>query len=286
MAITTVAALRELVSAVESELGPVQAPLGLVLGSGLGGLADALQGARRVSYAKLPHLAASTVIGHAGQLVVGRWQDRDVIVLAGRVHCYEGHDFRHVAMPVRLLASLGVSTLVVTNAAGALHTRMQPGDLMLLSDHINLQGGNPLIGPNDDRLGPRFPDMTQAYDAELRAIAHQVAASQGLALKDGVYVALSGPSYETPAEIRMLAALGGDAVGMSTVPEVIAARHMGLRVLGLSCITNMGAGLGHGLLDHAHVGLVAGQASQRMVDLLAGVVRALPANMPLRARTF
>jgi purine-nucleoside phosphorylase len=285
MAITTHAALRELVSAVEDALGPVEAGLGLVLGSGLGGLADEIENARRIPYSRLPHLAASTVIGHAGQLVVGTWQGRNVAVLAGRIHRYEGHGFHQVVMPVRLLAALGMQTLIVTNAAGSLHTRLQPGDLMLLSDHINLQGGNPLIGSNDDRLGPRFPDMTYAYDPELRRLAHAVAVKHAIELKEGVYVALSGPTYETPAEIRMLGTLGGDAVGMSTVPEVIAARHMGVRVLGLSCITNLGAGLGEGKLDHAHVGEVAGKATRKMTQLLAGVTQALP-DLPPRPRMF
>ena len=285
MAITTVAALRELIASLEQFIGPVRAPLGLILGSGLGGLADEIEDARRLSYARLPHLAASTVPGHAGQLVVGRWQGHDVIALSGRIHLYEGHSFSQVAMPVRMLAALGVETLIVTNAAGAVHTRMKPGDLMLIDDHLNLQGGNPLTGPNDARLGPRFPDMTEAYDAGLRKLAHEVAAAQGLDLKHGVYAALPGPSYETPAEIRMLAGLGADAVGMSTVPEVIAARHMGVRVLGLSCITNLGAGLGVGLLDHAHVGEVAGQATAKMVALLGGIARALPA-LTVRARSL
>jgi purine-nucleoside phosphorylase len=186
-------------------------------------------------------------------------------------------------MPVRLLAALGIDTLIVTNAAGSVHTGLQPGDLMLIRDHINLSGGNPLIGVNDERLGRRFPDMTTAYDAELRALALQVAAERGLTLHQGVYCGLSGPSYETPAEIKMLHLLGGDAVGMSTVPEVIAARHMGVRVMGLSCITNLGAGLGEGTLDHSHVGAVAGSATARMTDLVAGVVEALP-ELPICRR--
>ena len=285
MAVSTVAALRELVASVEHLLGPVRAPLGLILGSGLGGLADQIEDARKLPYARLPHLAPSTVVGHAGQLVVGRWQGHDVIALSGRIHLYEGHSFSQVAMPVRMLAGLGVDTLIVTNAAGSVHTRLQPGDLMLIDDHLNLQGGNPLTGRNDARLGPRFPDMTEAYDAGLRTLAHSVATSQGLDLKHGVYAALPGPSYETPAEIRMLAALGADAVGMSTVPEVIAARHMGVRVLGLSCITNLGAGLGKGLLDHAHVGEVAGQATEKMVRLLGGIAQTLPPQTA-RARIF
>ena len=279
MAFSTVAALRELIDAVDQQIGKSRAGIGLILGSGLGGLADEVQDAQRVPYARLPHLAASSVQGHAGELVAGRWQGHDVLMLAGRVHRYEGHSMHKVVLPVRMLAALGVHTLIVSNAAGSVHTRLQPGDLMLISDHINFQGQNPLIGKNDERLGPRFPDMTVAYDAELRALARQIAAQQQLALQEGVYAAVLGPSYETPAEVRMLAAMGADAVGMSTVPEVIAARHMGVRVLGLSCITNLGAGLGEGTLDHAHVGVVAGQATARMVNLLGGIVRALP-NTP------
>ncbi len=280
--LSTYAILHELVRAVEHAVGPVRAPIGIVLGSGLGALADQIEQPRRVAYSALPHLAASTVIGHAGQLVVGRWHGREVVVLAGRVHRYEGHDFEQVALPVRLLAALGIDTLIVTNAAGAAHTGLQPGELMLIADHLNLQGGNPLIGVNDERIGPRFPDMTQAYDLALQNLALQVAAQRGIALQHGVYCALSGPAYETPAEIRMLARLGADAVGMSTVPEVIAARHMGVRVLGISCITNLGAGLGQGTLDHAHVGAVAGQASERMLNLLSGVVEALPDSQVVR----
>ncbi len=279
MAFSTVAALRELIGAVDQHIGKSTAGIGLVLGSGLGGLANEIENAKRVPYARLPHLAASTVQGHAGELVAGRWQGRDVLVLAGRVHRYEGHSMEQVVLPVRMLAAMGIHTLIVSNAAGSVHTRLQPGDLMLLADHINFQGANPLVGRNDERLGPRFPDMTVAYDAELRALAHRVAAEQQLRLQEGVYAAVLGPSYETPAEIRMLAAMGADAVGMSTVPEVIVARHMGVRVLGLSCITNLGAGLGVGTLDHAHVGEVAGKATQKMVELLGGIVRAIP-NTP------
>ena len=285
MAISTVAALHELLDAVTHHIGPTRAGIGLVLGSGLGGVAQQVENARRVRYDRLPHLAPSSVVGHAGELVVGDWQGHEVLVLAGRVHRYEGHSLEEVVMPVRLLAALGIHTLIVSNAAGSVHTGLQPGDLMILSDHINFQGQNPLVGRNDERLGPRFPDMTVAYDQGLRTLAHQVAAEQGIALKEGVYAAVLGPSYETPAEVRMLRAFGADAVGMSTVPEVIAARHMGVRVLGLSCITNLGAGLGHGTLDHAHVGEVAGQATAKMVSLLGGVVRALPHQPGLRRFT-
>jgi len=268
--------VREVAHAARAALGPVEAAVGLVLGSGLGGVAHQIEGARRVSYADLPHLAPSTVAGHQGELVVGHWQGKQVAALAGRVHRYEGHDWNQVTLPIRLLAALGVQVLVVTNAAGAVHTGMQPGDLMLIRDHINLTGGNPLIGPNEPALGPRFPDMTAAYDAVLADLAWRVAKAHGIRLCQGVYCGLVGPSYETPAEVKMLAILGADAVGMSTVAEVIVARHMGLRVLGLSCVTNLGAGLGEGELDHGHVAEVARDATAQMTRLVAGFVAALP----------
>ena len=276
------AKVAQLVAAAEAQLGPIAAPIGLVLGSGLGGVADEITGARRIAYRDLPHLAASTVAGHAGQLVAGHWHGQPVIALAGRVHYYEGDDWAQVTLPIRLLAALGVQVLVVTNAAGAVNPAFEPGDLMLIRDHLNLTGGNPLIGPNEPALGPRFPDMTTAYDLELRDLALQVADKQAIALQQGVYCALTGPSYETPAEIKMLGLLGGDVVGMSTVSEVIVARHMGLRVLGLSCVTNMGAGLGVGTLHHDHVADVALQATERMTRLVAGVVQALPAMSATR----
>ncbi|MSQ82334.1 MAG: purine-nucleoside phosphorylase [Myxococcales bacterium] len=270
------AQLQRAVAAITAELGDVSAPIGLVLGSGLGGVANQIEDARRLSFERIPHFAASTVPGHAGQLVAGRWQGKQVLALAGRVHYYEGHLWTQVTLPIRVLALLGVQVLVVTNAAGAVHTALQPGDLMLMTDHINLTGGNPLIGANDGRLGPRFPDMTCAYDVELRQLALQVAAERAIALRQGVYCGLTGPSYETPAEIRMLSLLGADVVGMSTVSETIVARHMGVRVLGLSCVTNLGAGLGAGTLDHGHVADVANDATARMTALVAGFVAALP----------
>ncbi len=276
MAISSVAAIREAIGVIESELGPVRAPLGMVLGSGLGGLASQVESPRTLSYDRIPHIPSSTVQGHAGTLVVGTWQGRDVIVLSGRVHRYEGHDLSRVVLPIQLLGGLGVHTLIVTNAAGAVNSDYRPGDLMALSDHLNLQCGNPLMGANDERIGPRFPDMTTAYSRELRTLTLKIAAEQGLRVHEGVYAGVLGPAYETPAEIRMLRAMGADAVGMSTVPEVIAARHMGMEVLGLSCLTNMGAGLGGETLNHAEVKEVAGAATEGMIGLIAAVAQTMP----------
>ena len=276
MAFSTIAAIREAIGVIESAIGSVRAPIGMVLGSGLGGLADEVEDARTISYRHIPHIPSSTVPGHAGRLVAGRWHGREVVVLSGRIHRYEGHDPSRVALPVQMLAAMGVDVLLVTNAAGAVNAEFSPGDLMLISDHINLMGGNPLVGMNDDRIGPRFPDMTVAYDAQLRAMAKELGAARGLALREGVYAGVLGPSYETPAEIRMLRSIGADAVGMSTVPEVIAARHVGMRVLGLSCLTNMGAGMTGGLLAHDEVKEVAGKATRAMIDLIADFVQAVP----------
>lgn len=281
MAISSVAALREAVEAIEKAIGRVHCPLGMVLGSGLGGLASEVERPRRMSYSDIPRLAASTVPGHAGELVTGTWQGRDVVMLSGRVHAYEGHDFIKIALPVQLLAALGVEVLIITNAAGTCNADHRVGDLMTICDHINLMGNSPLTGVNDDRLGPRFPDMTVAYDAEFRRLALDTAARQRVRLHEGVYAGVLGPSYETPAEVRMIRLLGADAIGMSTVPEVIAARHLGMRVLGLSCLTNKAAGLGNGTLDHGHVSEVAGRSTAKMGRLIKAIVRDLP---PLVAR--
>ncbi len=272
MTFSVVAQVRESIGVIESAIGRVQAPIGLILGSGLGALANEIESSRSLSYHHIPHLPMSTVPGHDGRMVVGRWHGRDIIAMAGRIHRYEGHEPSLVAFPVQLLAAMGVHTLAVTNAAGAVNPAFAPGELMLISDHLNLTSGNPLIGMNDERIGPRFPDMTVAYDAGLRRRAIEIAKGHGLALREGVYAGVLGPSYETPAEIRMLRSMGADAVGMSTVPEVIAARHVGLRVLGLSCLTNMGAGMTGGLLDHEEVKHVAGAATRSMIDLLAALV--------------
>ncbi len=215
--------------------------VGLILGSGLNALADEVLGADRIPYAEIPHFPRPSVEGHAGRLVIGQLEGRAVAILQGRVHAYEGYSLQEVTFPVRVLAELGVKTLLVTNAAGGLNPDFRPGDLMLIVDHIGLMamtGGNPLWGPNDDSLGPRFPAMNKAYDPALRKLALKVAAERGIELRQGIYVGLGGPTFETPAEVRFLRLIGGDATGMSTVPEVIVARHMGLRVLGISGITN------------------------------------------------
>ena len=225
----------------------------IVLGSGLGDFADSLGGAVTMPYASLPHWPASRVIGHAGKLVVGTSGGRTIAALAGRCHLYEGHDAGRVAFAVRALGLLGVKTLILTNAAGGVNTGFAQGALMVIDDHLNLMGQNPLVGENDDRFGARFPDMTEVYSSRLRAIADRAASAIGLQLPHGVYAALMGPSYETPAEIRYLRTIGADAVGMSTVPEAIVARQMGIDVLGISCITNMAAGVLPQPLNHAEV---------------------------------
>ncbi len=244
----------------------------IVLGSGLGDFATTLADAVTMPYDSLPHWPASRVIGHEGKLVVGGVAGRTVAALAGRCHAYEGHDLRTVTVAVRALGLLGVRTLILTNAAGGVNTGFAQGALMAIDDHINLIGDNPLAGPNDDRFGARFPDMSQVYSARLRGIADAAAAALGIALPHGVYVALLGPSYETPAEIRYLRTIGADAVGMSTVPEAIAARHMGLEVLGISCITNMAAGVLPKPLDHAEVMETARRVRGQFIALLEGIV--------------
>ncbi len=236
----------------------------VVLGSGLGDFADGLAGKREFPYASIPNWPAAAVVGHAGKLVIGTIGGRRVAALSGRVHYYEGHDFRTVTFATRVIGRLGVKTAILTNAAGGINLAFKPGTLMLIDDHINMMGGNPLIGPNDERFGSRFPDMTTVYAARLREIAGAAARQRGLALAHGVYVALHGPSYETPAEIRFLRTIGADAVGMSTVPEAIVARHMGLEVLGISCITNPAAGVLPQPLVHDEVMEVARRVRSRV----------------------
>ena len=247
-------------------------PIAVVLGSGLGAFADRLDDATRVPYSEIPHWPGSTVVGHAGTLVGGTSAGRRLLTLAGRAHFYEGHDLRTVTFATRVLGRLGVKTLVLTNAAGGINTSFTPGTLMVIDDHINLMGSNPLVGPNDERFGVRFPDMTSVYAPRLRAIADEAAAAAGVSVRHGIYVGLHGPSYETPAEIRFLRAIGADAVGMSTVPEAIVARHMGLEVLGVSCITNPAAGVLPTPLHHDEVMEVAGRVSGEFMALLEAIV--------------
>ncbi len=271
-------AVRARIAAADASLLPPR--VGLILGSGLGAFAERLTGsgaAIEIPFAEVPDLPPPTVGGHRGRLVAGRLDPEgpSVLCLDGRLHWYEGHEVGLVILPARLMAALGVETLIVTNAAGGVNRDFRPGDLMLIDDHINLSGVSPLRGPNDDDLGPRFPDMTEAYDAGLRARAVEVAKGVGLPLRRGVYTVLGGPAYETPAEIRAVATLGGDAVGMSTVFEVTAAVHAGVKVLGLSLITNAAAGLGEDKLSHQEVLEVAAAARDRTVDYLADLVRAL-----------
>jgi purine-nucleoside phosphorylase len=247
----------------------------VVLGSGLGAFAEGLADASRLPYAGIPHWPVSTVIGHAGVLVAGTSGGRPVLALAGRAHYYEGHPMSTVTFATRVLGRLGVKVLVLTNAAGGIDESFGPGTLMAIDDHINLMGSNPLIGANEDRWGVRFPDMTDVYSARLRALAGQAARGASLDLRHGVYAGLHGPSYETPAEIRYLRAIGADAVGMSTVPEAIVARHMGIEVLGISCITNPAAGVLPEPLQHDEVMEVARRVSGQFIGLLETIVARL-----------
>ncbi|MGA8428751.1 MAG: purine-nucleoside phosphorylase [Candidatus Sulfotelmatobacter sp.] len=227
--------------------------IGLVLGSGLGGFADSLDESSSIPYAEIPAFPRSTAIGHAGQMVLGKAVGVAIAAMQGRVHLYEGYSAHEVAFPIRVFARMGIRSVILTNAAGGINLNYSQGALVLIRDHINLQGQNPLIGPNDDRFGVRFPDMTHAYAKDNRQIAREEAVKLGMTLHEGVYAALAGPSYETPAEIEYLRRIGADLVGMSTVAEVIAARHMGIKVLAISCVTNMAAGILDQPLSHAEV---------------------------------
>jgi purine-nucleoside phosphorylase len=246
--------------------------IAIVLGSGLGDFAGTLGQQVSMPYGSLPHWPASTVIGHDGRLVVGTVAGRTIAALAGRSHVYEGHDPKAVTFAVRVLGLVGVKTLILTNAAGGINTRFSSGALMVIDDHINLLGDNPLVGPNDDRFGPRFPDMTEVYSLRLRRIADESGEAVGLTLPHGIYASMLGPSYETPAEIGYLRTIGADAVGMSTVPEAIVARHMGMEVLGISCITNMAAGVLPQPLDHAEVMATARRVRGHFIALLEEVI--------------
>ena len=253
----------------------IRPAIGLVLGSGLGGYADTLEDAVRIPYSEIPNFPIPTIPGHSGALVFGTKGGQEVVVLQGRIHYYEGLSQREITLPIRVLAALGVKTVVLTNACGGVNLDFKPGDLMLISDHINYSGANPLIGPNMDEFGPRFPDMSDLYTASLRAQIKEKAQEAGIFLREGVYAMYSGPNYETPAEIRMFRMMGADTVGMSTVPEAIVAGHCGMQVVGVSCVTNMAAGVLPVKLSHAEVTETANRVKevfQTLIDLIVGIV--------------
>jgi len=270
---------------VRARLGGAMPQIGLILGSGLGGWADRLDDAIRIDYADIPGFPRSHVVGHAGRLVIGRSGGATCVAMQGRVHMYEGHSAATVALPARVLIALGARVLVVTNAAGGLRPDWAPGTLMLIRDHIDFLRDHPLRGENDERLGPRFPDMTHAYAPELRELVRGVARGGGVHLEEGVYCAMPGPCYETPAEVRMLQTLGGDATGMSTVPEVIVANHMGARVIGISCITNKAAGITGERLSHEEVTETAARVRGAFEGLIDAVVAARVARGELGGGT-
>jgi len=251
---------------------PLRPKIGLVLGSGLGAFADELSEATRVPYAQIPAFPRSTAVGHAGQMVIGKAGGIPVAAMQGRVHLYEGYSTKEVAFPMRAFGRMGIRAAVLTNAAGGINLEYKQGALVILTDHINMQGQNPLVGPNDDRFGPRFPDMTQAYWKPYRAIALEAARKLGKTVYQGVYAGLLGPSYETPGEIRYLRAIGADLVGMSTISEVVAARHMGIRILAISCVTNMAAGILDQVINHEEVLETGERVKGNFVALLRAVL--------------
>lgn len=252
--------------------------IGLILGSGLGELADQLEQPIAVNYESIPHFPVSTVEGHAGKLVFGKLEGRSVVAMQGRFHYYEGYSMQEVTYPVRVMKSLGVDVLIVTNACGGMNPSFRPGDLMIIRDHLNLTGANPLIGPNEPTWGPRFPDMSRAYTPELADIAKQTAAELGIEVQEGVYAGISGPNYMAAAELKMLRLFGGDAVGMSTVPEVIVASHAGMQVLGISCVTDMAIGETLEPLTHEQVIEVANQTKPKFISLVKSIIGRLPAE--------
>jgi purine-nucleoside phosphorylase len=268
---TTYDTAREAAGWIRGAIGDVP-DVALILGSGLGTVADALEGAVSIPYARIPHWPPSGVVGHDGRLVAGALRGRRALALAGRAHLYEGHSPQAVTFATRVLGVLGVKTLLLTNAAGGVNALLPQGALMIVDDHLNLTGTNPLAGPHDERFGARFPDMSEVYSSRLRAIADDVARDRRVAVHHGVYAGLLGPSYETPAEIRYLRTIGADAVGMSTVSEAIVARQMGMEVLAISCITNMAAGVLTGPVAHEDVVAVAGRVGAQFLSLLEGIV--------------
>lgn len=253
----------------------VEPRIALVLGSGLGGFADDFEEAVAIPYEEIPGFVRSTAQGHAGRLVIGKVDSVPVLAMQGRVHYYEGYSLEEVTFPVRTFSLLGIKTLVLTNAAGGINVQLSQGALMVISDHLNLMGVNPLRGPNDERFGPRFPDMTAVYSPELQELVVEEAKAINVEVRRGIYCALSGPSYETPAEIHLLRTLGADAVGMSTVPEAIVARHTGLEVLGISCITNMAAGISDEPISHEEVMATGDRVRATFTELLQRVIGAI-----------
>ncbi|SEF82834.1 purine-nucleoside phosphorylase [Caloramator fervidus] len=245
----------------------------IILGSGLGILADEVEEKIEIPYSEIPHFPVSTVQGHAGKFIFGKLEDKNVLLMNGRFHFYEGYSMKEVTLPIRVFKMLGVKKLIVTNAAGGVNTNFKPGDLMIIKDHINFSMANPLIGRNIDEFGPRFPDMSNAYDKELVELAKKVAQKVEVPVVEGVYFMLTGPNYETPAEIRAIRKLGGDAVGMSTVPEVIVANHCGIKVLGISCITNMAAGILDQPLNHEEVIETSMKVREKFIRLVKGIVK-------------
>ena len=249
-----------------------QPEIGIVLGSGLGDFADAIEDKIEIPYTEIPGFPVSTVKGHDGKLIFGKINSKEVRVMKGRIHYYEGYDIKEVVYPIEVLAGLGIKTLILTNAAGGVNTDFEPADLMIINDHINIMGKNPLIGPNDEDLGPRFPDMTDLYNKDLIEVAEKSAKKLGIDIKEGVYMYFTGPSYETAAEVRMARILGADAVGMSTVPEAIIARHRGLKILGISTITNMSTGILDTPLDHTEVVEVGQEVAGKFKELLKEII--------------
>lgn len=251
----------------------VKPEIALILGSGLGAIADQIEDAEYYDYSDIPHFPVSTVEGHAGRLVIGTLEGKKVVAMQGRFHYYEGYAMKEVTFPVRVMKLLGISKLIVTNAAGAVNEEYKPGDLMLISDHLNLSGDNPLIGKNLSEFGTRFPDMSDIYDKQLRQRIKKIAKSLGIELREGVYACMSGPTYETPAEVRMVRILGGDAVGMSTVPESIVAVHSGVKVMGISCMTNMAAGILEQPLNHEEVVETSARVRETFIKLMRQIIK-------------
>ncbi|KSU85647.1 MULTISPECIES: purine-nucleoside phosphorylase [Fictibacillus] len=270
---TLLSNMNEAATLIQSKIEGIQPEIGLILGSGLGELADEIENAVQIDYSEIPHFPVSTVEGHAGKLVIGTLNGKTVLAMQGRFHYYEGYSMQDVTFPVRVMKGLGVKLLVVTNACGGMNPGFSAGDLMIINDHLNMTGANPLIGPNDAELGPRFPDMSTAYTPELVQFTKETAASLGINVQEGVYAGITGPTYMTKAELRMLRTVGGDAIGMSTVPEVIVASHMSLKVIGISCITDMAIADELEPLTHEQVVAVANRTKPKFINLVKEIVK-------------